>query len=290
MKTKEKKYLRDNVASIIFTDKDCKEFVEKVISKAIGVDENIVKDNLILKSPLINHNINTEYSYVDAIYENNTSVINIEINYSNSEYLKNKNMKYICHLFLNQRVIGKRIKLKPIYQINLNNYDIFKDNEFISRSYITKEGTKKIRDKSICIVDINLEFLEEIKYNEIKEDKDSLEYLLYFFVNDDKKELDKLYLEDEIMEKVQEKLYTLDEALDAKLYYDLEELKKAEIEELKDLGREEGRKEGLKEGLKEGRLQQVQEIAISMLKEKIPVDMIIKITKLSKEEIKNLMV
>ena len=159
---------------------------------------------------------------------------------------------------------------------NINNFDIFKDNEFLSRSYIIKEGTEKIRDKSICIIDINLAFLQELNYNKIKEEPNSLEYLLYFFVNDNKSELNKLYLEDEIMEKVQEKLYTLDEALDSFLYYDPEELKRLEIEDAK----EEARKEGKKE--------KAQEIAKSLLKLNIPIKDIITATNLSKEEIESL--
>jgi len=285
LKIKEKKYLKDKIANIIFTDESCKEYVESVVSAALNIPLEIVKDNLILKTNRINNNLSTKYSYVDAIYENNTSIINIEINYNNTKSLRNKNMRYVCQLLL-KGLNNKEIK--PIYQININNFDIFKDNEFLSRSYIIKEGTEKIRDKSICIIDINLAFLQELNYNKIKEEPNSLEYLLYFFVNDDKKELDKLYLEDEIMEKVQEKLYTLDEALDAKLYYDLEELKKAEIEELKDLGREEGRKEGHKEGLKEGENKKAQEIAKNLLKLNIPIEDILIATKLSKEEIESL--
>lgn len=292
MAVKTKKYLRDNIASMIFTDKDCLSYVEAVISKAIGVDESIIKDNLVLKSPRINSNINTEYSYVDAIYENNTSIINIEINYNNSNYFQEKNMKYICHLFLKQKEVGKKVKLKPIYQININNFDIFKDKEFLSRSYLIKEGTNKVRDKSICIIDINLAFLEELNYNKIKEEPNSLEYLLYFFVNDNKSELDKLYLEDEIMEKVQEKLYTLDEALDTFLYYDPEELKRAEIEDAKEEARKEGIKKGIKkgiiEGIKEGENKKVREIAKQLIKLNISIKDIMTATNLSQEEIESL--
>ena len=78
------------------------------------------------------------------------------------------------------------------------------------------------------------------------------------------------------MEKVQEKLYTLDEALDSFLYYDPEELKRLEIEDAK----EEARKEGKKE--------KAQEIAKRLLKLNIPIKDIITATNLSKEEIESL--
>lgn len=230
MTTKEKVYLKDNIAGIIFNSPECTEYVASVISSAIGVDKEIVRDNLVLSSPRVNENINTQYSMVDAIYENNTSIINIEINYNKSRNLQNKNLKYVCNLILKQTKPGKRINLKPIYQININNFDIFGDNEFLSRSYIMNEKNHMVRDKSISIIDINLDYLSKLSYNKIKEEpRDSLEYLLYIFVNDNKKELERLYLEDEVMENVQEKLYTLTEALDSLLYYDPEELRKRSI-------------------------------------------------------------
>ena len=62
---------------------------------------------------------------VDANYENNTSVINIEVNYNNTKLGRTRNIKYVCHLILKQ--IGRYEKLmniKPVYQININNFDM----------------------------------------------------------------------------------------------------------------------------------------------------------------------
>ena len=56
----------------------------------------------------------------------------------------------------------------------------------------------------------------------------------------------------------------------------------------KKLGREEGIKEGIKEGRKEGERKKQLEIAKKMLEEKIDIDVIEKITELSKEEIEKL--
>lgn len=49
-----------------------------------------------------------------------------------------------------------------------------------------------------------------------------------------------------------------------------------------------GRKQGQKEGQKEGRKQEKIEIAKKMLKEKMPKDVILKITELNEEEIEKL--
>jgi len=282
LKIKEKKYLKDKIANIIFTDESCKEYVESVVSAALNIPLEIVKDNLILKTNRINNNLSTKYSYVDAIYENNTSIINIEINYNNTKSLRNKNMRYVCQLLL-KGLNNKEIK--PIYQININNYDVYNKNRFIYRSVIMKKDLHKIRDDYLSIIDINVDFLSNMNYNEIKEDKESLEYLLYIFVNDNNKELDRLYLNNKIMENVREKLSVLSEDFMEGLYYDREELlNEASFEE----GMEKGMKEGLEKGLEEGKAKKTKEIAKNLLKLNMSIKDIITATNLSKEEIESL--
>ena len=54
------------------------------------------------------------------------------------------------------------------------------------------------------------------------------------------------------------------------------------------IGKEEGKKEGIEKGIEEGKKKEKLEIAIEMLKEKMPIDTIAKLTKLSKEEIEKI--
>ena len=288
---KTKKYLNDKIATIIFTD--CRDFVIKVVSLALNISEDIIKDNLILTTPRINSNINFKYSEVDAIYENNTSIINIEINYNNSKYLQNKNMRYVCQMILKQVEIGNKDILKPIYQININNFDFFNHNKFIYRSSVMEEELHLKRGNYLTIIDINVDFLRNIDYTDIKRMKeDSLERLLYIFVCDNKEIRDKLYLGDKIMDEVQKKLDLLNENLDYYLYYDGEEIKKQAAYELgMNEGEIKGKAEGLAEGLAEGRTEGAHEnkleIAKGMLKDGIPDETILKYVKISASELKS---
>ena len=284
MQIKEKKYLRDKIVNIILTDESCREYVESIISAALNIPLEIVKDNLILETNRINYNTNLKYNYVDAIYENNTSIINIEINYNNSKSVRIKNMRYVCHLLLKE-ANKKHQDIKPIYQININNYDIFNKNRFIYKSIIMESEIHKVRYDYLSIIDINVDILSNMNYNEIKEDKESLEYLLYIFVNDNNKELDRLYLNNKIMENVREKLSVLSEDFMEGLYYDREELlNEASFEE----GMERGMKEGLEKGLEEGKAKKTKEIAKNLLKLNMSIKDIITATNLSKEEIESL--
>ncbi len=274
MQTKEKtRYLRDDIAGIILTDESCRSYVERLVSSALEIDLELVKDNLVLKTPRVNSNVNLKYSMVDAIYESNDIIINIEVNYSRQSSTNAKNMRYVCHLLLNQ-IPKKKLQeyhLKPIYQININGYDVFNAGKFIYRSYLMEEKLHIIRDGFFSLIDINVDFLSEMDYNKIKkEDPNSLERLLYIFVCDNKDKLDEVYIGDEIMDKVREKLSALTDDFANELYYDREEF-------INQVSYEEGSND------------KAIEIAKNLLKMNMHMQDIMKATGLAKEEIEELM-
>ena len=271
MITEEKKqvYLKDKVVNILLTDKDTRCYAEAIIAYAIDIPLEIVKDNLELITPRINDNVNTEYSMVDANYENDTSIINIEVNYRNTIKGRNRSMKYVCHLILKQiRKYNKGLNIKPIYQININNYDIYKKDKFIYKSYMMEETLHIKRDNMISIIDINMDFLKKKNYTEIKKGN-SLEKLLYILICEDKNELNKLYIGDGVMEKVREKLETLTDDFDNDLYYNLEEFQKEENYEL---------------GMKAKSI----EIAKNLLRKNLSDKDIIEVTNITIEELKEI--
>ena len=70
--------------------------------------------------------------------------------------------------------------------------------------------------------------------------------------------------------------------------YKFEEGKKEGMEEGLQKGIEKGRQEGIEEGLQKGIQKGMEEVVLSMLENGFDLDSISKVTKLSKEEIKNL--
>lgn len=101
---------------------------------------------------------------------------------------------------------------------------------------------RKIKYDLLAIVDINLDFLRNIEYTEIEEmEEGSLEKMLYIFICDNKENLDKLYVGDEIMKKVSKKLESYDNPIDQYFIYDKAALEQDEREELAE---ERGRREG----------------------------------------------
>jgi len=266
-------YLKDKVAGILFTDEDTRGYTVKVMSKVLEIDEQEIRDNLRLITPRVNENINTKYSELDAVYENNTMIINIEINMHYSKYLHQKNQRYVYQLNLKQIKAGeKELKHKTVYQININYYDIFKHKEFIYTSQMMETRYHDLRDKNSKIIDINLEYLEQFSYNDIisKFERESLERLLYIFVTDDIEIIRELSKGDNIMAEVEKKLSALTEDFYNELYYDREELLESYSYE-----------KGISDGVKIEKA----EIAKEMLSDNISIENISKYTNLSEEEI-----
>ncbi len=130
------------------------------------------------------------------------------------------------------------------------------------------------RSEEIEIVDINLEKIGELSYNDIRrEDNNSLETLLYIFTCEDKEKREELYRNNEIMKKVNDKLNDLTDDFDSILFYDREEFRRLESEEL---------------GEKFGRAEEKKEIAKKMLNKDKPLEEIMEFTGLTIEEIKKL--
>ena len=99
-----------------------------------------------------------------------------------------------------------------------------------------------LETKDVEIHHINLDKLNNVDYNDITNDKEALETLLYFFVCEDKTVLEKVYKGDDFMHLTKEEADKIIEGIDRLLYYDQEELNR--------LDREDAIKEGLEEGEK----------------------------------------
>ncbi len=266
----EKKLLNDEYAKKIFRSEDCREYVASVIAVVLNLKKEYVMENLTLINPNVNINENVKDQEVDTVYDTKENYINIEINYRNSKVSKIKNSAYIAQLYLKQVKPGEKYQIKPIVQININNYDYYKKNKFIYHSYVMEEEYHIVRDKNIEIYDINLDLLSKMDYNEIeKMNERDLKWLLYIFVCEDKRLRKEVYGGSEMMKKVNKKVEDYEQALDAYLFYD----KKALDEE----------------GIRELYLQDYQkETAKKMLKKGIPVEDIVYYTELSIDDIKQI--
>ena len=266
VKTREM-FMRDDVVKKLYSSKIGQKCLAKTVCQILGLPFEAISFKIMPTDIGVNKNIIR--SEADLILENNEAIVNVEINSSTSKSIQNKNNAYVCHLVLRQIKNNQdyKNKLKKVYQINLNAFDIAHDNRFIVVNRLIDIETKKELHSILEIIDVNLAKLQEEGYNEIK--KNEIEYLLYLLVCNDEEELRKIYNGDDLMEKMIDEAKMLTDNFDSLLYYNRDELKKQEAFEL---GQEDTKTE----------------IATNMLKKELSIDLISDVTGLSIKDINEL--
>lgn len=283
-------FINDRVVKKILNseEEECREYLSRIISGVLNIDVNIIKDNIELIEPEVGSNINTVNSIVDVIYKSDNKYFNIEINYNNKRVVTVKNNIYIYHMLLRQvKKQSDYSNILPIIQININNYDLFKEGRFIYESSIREKVSHKKRDELITIYDINLEYLKEIDYNKIIEGNYNLEKILYIFICNNKNILDYIYKGDRVMNKVREDAEVITRGLDDILYYDPVMLEEQANEYERKIAREEGFNEGKEAGIKEGEDNKQKENVQRMISKNLSLEEISEYLGLDIEEVKS---
>lgn len=262
---KSKIFLKDVVATKILKAEECREYLGCIIAAVLNIDKMYVLHNLKLLDTEVSQNIHTKDQEVDVIVENEEMVVNIEINTINSKQSRIKNNIYIAQLIIRQTFPGKLYNIKPIVQINVDNFDLYGKNEFIYHSILMEEKYHlKRKDSNLDIYDINLDFLSELDYNQVRNlsEKD-LKWLLYIFVCQDDALKSNLYSGNRMMRKVKKKMESFMKEFDGILYYNHDEFRASELEEYR---------EGIKAEYKEKLIEEIKEELKAELKEKLKQD------------------
>ena len=249
-----------------------KEILEEITQKEI--------ENLKLIHPNIGINKNVVNSEVDLIYETEDTYYNIEVNRRYTKEIEKKNLAYLHQLSLRSIKKSKDyVKSKKVVQINLNNYDRFKEGKFLYKSSIMEENISLKRNEEIEIYDVNLDYLDKVGYNYVKKNK--LAKYLYLLVEEDEEKIKKIYEGDELLMDVKKEAERILENFDALLYYDPYELG------MKD-GRSEGIDIGRDEGIDIGRSEGINETAMNFIKEGVDLSIIAKATNIEMQKLQKM--
>ncbi len=234
-----------------------------------GLLESILKVKIhkieIQNSELNEGNAFFRRKNLDALLETNEGIINIEINTSVDDYLKERNFAFIMKAFTNYTLRGEDYdKEEQFIQINFN-YNT-KDKEY-SRIYYVQDEKQKQYVSNVKIYEFNIDKYVNLWYTNDKEKIEENKYLI--MMNLPKKELEKFSKKDKVVSKYMYKLNRINEDPAFLNLIDYEQdnrmientLKKRAwkrgLEEGREkglkIGREEGKKEGKKEGREEGR-------------------------------------
>ena len=285
--TKEKNILSpklDVIFQILFgevgSEKITKDFLNSMLSEEIN--EISLDENVILRREIPEEKM----GIVDVLAKiNNTEYCNIEMQLTNKKNLIKRMLYYWSKQYTKELKKGEDYKqLKRTIVILIADFEIeeLKNVKYHSKWKIIEENERK----HILTEDLEFHIIQLSKmYNLNAEGKEKkLIEWLYFLNNPESKEVQGYMEKNENMKQAKEKL---DNMSDDKVVRRLAELREKAIldeREAEYTGYTKGKEEGIQEGVKEG----VRLIAKKMKEEKIPVEIIIKVTNLSKEEIEKL--
>ena len=276
----EKYFLREVVSKKLFKNKSIgKKLSAIVISDVLGIDYNLVYNNITISSEDIAFSALTVNSTADVVLENNRDkmIINIEINGYDGEHKRNQTLSYVCQLFLGQiKKHNDYININKVLQINIDTFDFLGYNEFMYDIYLMDKVHHKIATNEIQIIHINLDYLRKIDYNTIRSNE--LMRNLYFFISGSKR-LEEFIREcdgDEFMKKVSKEVRKISGEENVIPYMTEEEMREFDKKYFSKIAREEGRKE------------KQNEMIINLYKNNVSLDIISKSSGLSINEIKNI--
>ena len=271
----------DSYFKKIFANPNDTKLLKVLISEILK--EEIISVTII--SPeIIGEKIKIKRSYLDLLVElKDKTKINIEINSNPKNYTTNRNLFYLF------KVMGRDLTSKDKYtdfhkyiQINLNLN--INQEETVMKYYIANIETKnKLTDK-LEIINIDIEKLNEICYNEGVEGQDLFTKIMGLIGAKDKEHFDIFKKERGIVKEIMEKAkdYITDNDLVEVLDYE----KMRDNREI--AAKQEGFTDGFNDGFNEGIEYNTEAIAKNMLNMGLDVKVISEVTNLTIEQIEKL--
>ena len=233
-------------------------------------------------------NIHVRRKYADVILNTDVGKIEIEVNACNENYVKPRNMSYLCNIYSNHTLIGSDYSEDvPIIQINFS-YGL-KDKEKI-REYKIQDDSRKEYVKNFTIYEINMEYYKEIWDNGNEEEIEKNKY--YIMLDLEEKDLKKISKKDRMVEKYMEDIVKVNSNPEFQAFMtyeeDQEKIYNSRMRAATEKGLKEGLEQGLQQGLEQGRQESCIEIAKNMKEIGISLEDIVKVTSLSLEEVEKL--
>lgn len=298
-----KKLSNDTIFKLVFSDEEIMIwFLEKIFKKKIkninifnGQDgQPITEQNIIelIKQELEKENINVKTKIVDLLVKINNDIYNIEYNNTYDKDTKKRNFAYISNIYANSLKKKEDYIKQPICtQINLCS----KINEGYKKeiNYIKGEKNNKKFINNMNIYEFNIAEYKKMLYTDNKKlIKENLHLIMF---DCDDKELEMLEEYDNMVKKIRKLVNKYND--DSTIYQfltteeDQEKMTRTRIIRAEQRGLEQGKKQGISQGIEQGISQGIEqgieltkaETACSLLKEKIPLDIIARATGYTQE-------
>lgn len=213
------------------------------------------------------------------------TIVNIEIQIINRYNMIERTLFYWSGLYYNVLQKGDDYKeIKKVIAINILDYNEFEEGPYHEVAKLRREYLYKIlTDK------IEIHFIQIPKFKKQRKDmKTKLDMWMDFISQIDEKEVKNAMSKNKEIKKAQEEYEYLTGNEEERRIAFLREKAIRDENSIFDAGKDIGRQEGKEEGIEIGKKQKQKEIVKTMTKEEMPIETIMKVTKLSREEIEKI--
>ena len=274
------KLKNDAVFKAVFCKEKNIDLLELLLQEALNKKINIISINT---PEIYKNNVYEKGRTLDVLIKSDNLLINVEINTFVSNSLKRRNAGYIFRKYSELTHMGESYNSMPlVIQINLSSLN---SNKLVYKYNLYDKINNKTYIDNLEIYEFNITKIKETCYNK------SSKYRLLSLLDCNKEELD-LIKGDDIVERIKNEVNYLNDDPDFIKYMSEEDearlLKNTLKEDAYQTGIEQGVKQGIEQGIEEGSKKQKLMTAKELLKNNIPIDIIVKSTGLTENEINSI--
>lgn len=275
----------DKMFKMVLLSKEARSYLIDVISLITKIPKDSIKKNITFKNNEHRLSAISEKKKIsDLVVDVGNGVINIEMNKDYYDGLLDRNHDYISKIRNNIISEAKTYKdMKRVIQINFDDFNIYKDKTILKFEMRDESGIKEgVALESYHVV------LPNVRKKYYNKNADELIRKLGILVMKNNKELEKLIEENMELRPVGKKMIEISRDEELQGIYDGEEHERKVRNTLIADAIEKGWYEGEEKGIEKGKRQSLEIVVKRMLKEKINIEIIEKISGLSKREINDI--
>ena len=266
--------ISDTMFETMINNESRKKYAVLIIASVLKRDYYEIYDSIEYVKNKLDKQLDIEKGReVDFICKLKDEYIGIEMNNNYSKEAFERNISYAMGIYKSKEIRGSRYSFNKVIQININNFTFENNNKEVEEYALRNEDGEYLTEK-IKIINIYLPNIRKKYYN--KEELNELDKVMLVLNEEDNNNLSKLYKGERVMED-----YVKD-AKRASINDDIVGLYDKELHE--ELLRNTELYNAEQKGIRENKI----ETAKNMLKESISIDIISKVTGLTKEEIEKL--
>ena len=283
--------ISDVMFDTMFHHPERKQYVCFLLSKVLGEDQKEIEETIRFeKEALEKENYHDSKKILDLLCSVGDRYYNIEINNNPLISSLERNIAYLGDIYKRKMKRGKKDEYQNVVQININNFS-FEGHEEVMEVYQYRDEKGRLLTDKITIIYIYLPNIKKKYYN--KEKLTELEEFLFICNETNEEEIKEICERNAIMKEYVEEAKKASKKTTIVKLYDKERQKaydyKQEIYRQSEEAEERGERIGLDKGEKIGLDKGIHQVALTMLKKNLDINLIAECTGLTSNQLQSLM-